>query len=85
MTRADHLAMFIAFMVREGYAPFEAKFEFNVMYGKTLKEYTKATRYGASFTLNRRKRISLYSLFESARKHARVNAEVAALGIDITQ
>jgi hypothetical protein len=84
---ATHRRVFIGFMVREGYTVAQASEEFTrlnsaltVPVGRldfaTLRPYLTLSRVGASFTLDRKGRISLASLFDNAGNHACAELEL---------
>lgn len=69
-----HFKMFVSFMVREGYDYDDAITEFKIISkSESLEAYKKVVRKGATLVLNRAKRIDIFCIYESAKKHALAN------------
>jgi hypothetical protein len=71
-------AIFLRFMVRDGYTAQQAIEEYNRLFvtvslpvtTESRREYLFASRVGASFTLDRKARLSIVELYNNAGNHA---------------
>lgn len=62
--------IFVNFLKRDGWTPEQAEMEWGFVNGKSKDEYIRTTRTGATKTINRQDKLSVYMSYENAKNHS---------------